>query len=313
MSLRVIVVALLLGTVVALVVIPFGFGFNRTWALLHPGCAAYGRTPAEAGVAFKDSSLRMRDGVQLRAYFVPGAKPGLIISPPTYGAGRDGLFDELMPLVADGYALLVWESRACVGGAVTLGLLEAQDIQDAITAIRANPDQFPLQPGTKIGLHGFSAGGAAVTLAAAQIPEVAAVVTEGNFHNWDQVTGLSYGSGYLEWIFGVAGHVAYRLSTGYPPTALSPIAALAGIGPRPIFFVYGETEASLPGARLQLATVQRLAPDGRYGLWVVPGADHGFYATVAGPAYQAHVRPFYDCTLLGDSAACTAWAQGLTP
>lgn len=314
-TLRNTLIALLIGIVLAVVIFPLSLGFVRAWNLLHPGCGSSGMLPKDQSVPYRATTFTMRDGTRLPGLFFPGSLPGLIISPPTYGAARDALLDELLPLAAQGYALLKWDSRACVGQPVSLGLNEARDVADVLAYIRANPADFPLASGTKIALHGFSAGGATVLLAAASLPDISAVVTEGNFGNWDEVTGLSYGSGYLEAMFGVGGHLAYRLTTGADVAALSPIDAVPAIVPRPIYFIYGELEAALPSARRMLAQAQRLAPDQegarRYGLWVIPGADHGFYTLVAKEAYQEHLRPFYDCKLLGDASACAAW-EGLT-
>jgi hypothetical protein len=98
--------------------------------------------------------------------------------------------------------------------------------------------------------------------------------------------------------------VTYRLTTGYDVTVLSPLDAITKIPPRPIFLIYGSIEPSLPGAKEQLATVRAADPNAPADLWVVPGAWHGGYVSVAAAEYERRVVAFYDCALL---AQCGQW------
>jgi hypothetical protein len=282
---------------VSLVVFPVLFGFVRTWAIIHPPCADTGQTPNDWRIRYTDVALPMRDGTTLNGFFVPGAADNdtLILVPPPYSAGRNGMLTETISLAKRGYSLLLWESRACRGQPTSLGYTEMLDIGDVISYVRKTPNL----PQGKIALHGFSAAGAASTMAAARYPEVAALLTEGGYHRWDAVTGLSYGNGWLEWLVGVGGNVAYRLTTGLDGRLLDPIGAIPQIVPRPIYFVYGEIEPSLNGAREQLAVALQKQPDTFAVLWVVPRADHSTYLADAGPEYEKRTGLFYDCALRG--------------
>jgi pimeloyl-ACP methyl ester carboxylesterase len=205
------------------------------------------------------------------------------------------MLNETIALAKRGNGLLLWESRACKGQAISLGYSEMLDIGDVLKFVKNTP---AIQAKTsKIALHGFSAGGAAATLAAARYPEVDALLTEGGYHRWDAVTGLSYGSGWLEWLIGVGGNLAYRVTTGQAATVLDPLSAIPQIVPRPIYFVYGEREASLDGARQQLAAALEKQPDTFAVLWVVPRADHSTYVADAGDEYATRTGLFYDCAL----------------
>jgi hypothetical protein len=81
---------------------------------------------------------------------------------------------------------------------------------------------------------------------------------------------------------------------------LSPINAILKFVPRPILFIYGALEQSLPGARLQLVPPRRAAdPNTSAELWVVHDANHGGYLRIVGDEeYARHVLPFLDCSLL---------------
>ena len=144
---------------------------------------------------------------------------------------------------------------------------------------------------TKIGIHGFSVGGAIATMAGARYPALAAISAEGGYHDFgdqlsDNVAAQWPGLGFLyEW--GV--RVGYRLTTGYDLAVLSPITAIRQTAPRPVLLIYGTAEPSLPGARLQLA-----AAKGNVQLWEVPGATHGSYLADAPEEYERRLIAFYD-------------------
>ncbi len=294
---RLIVAALSTTVIFLLIICPFGFGFLRTWAILHPACGDTGQTPGDWRMRYDNLALTMRDGTTLNGFYIPGGNDALILVPPPYGAGRNGMLNETITLAKRGYGLILWESRACKGQPVSLGYTEMLDIGDVLGYVQ----KTPAIPQKKIALHGFSAGGAAATMAAARYSQISALLTEGGYHRWDAVTGLSYGNDWLEWLVGVGGNVAYRLTTGLDGQLLDPIAAVPQIVPRPIYFVYGEVEASLDGARRQLAAVLEKQADTFAVLWVVPRADHGSYVADAGAEYEKRTGLFYDCALLEQS------------
>jgi acetyl esterase/lipase len=219
------------------------------------------------------------------------------------------MMPEASLLAKDGFNILIFESRICAGrDVISLGYSEIDDVGDALTYLKRNPDKLPVNM-DKIALHGFSSAGATSTMATARYPEIHAVLSEGGYHNIDEQLGLQRASGIFDSLMLIGTRAAYRVGAGVDASMLVPVQAIKNIPPRPVFLVYGSIEPSLPGAREQLATARGAAssPDDIIQLWIVPGAGHGGYLTAVGTEeYKRHVLPFYHCALLND---CQVWNE----
>jgi len=281
-----------------------GMTFIRT-LLLEYECGPAGPAPAALGMSAQEIRIPLANGIA-RGWFMPGRLPGIILSPTPTGS-RFGSLPDLAPLMRAGFGGVTWDGPRCLDKPVTIGLQESEDIGMVLDYLASNPDNLPILPGTKYALYGFSAAGAASTLAAARRPDVAALLTAGGFERWDSVTGLSQGSTWFEWMIGFGGQLTYRVITGRDPRKLDPLAAIVNVAPRPILLMYGSLERSLDGARKQLAAVRAKDPQAQAALYVVPGADHGGYLGIVGEAeYMAHLLPFFQCALINE--ACDMWA-----
>jgi hypothetical protein len=154
--LRVLRLALFL--ILALIVaIPFGLGFLFMQVLTVSGCDG-DVDPAVLGierdeVRFASSEF---DG-DYEAYFIGGEKPATIIIAPTLRAGRGDRMEELRILHDGGYNILTYRARTCFGARHSLGYDEATAIGDALAYLATRPDVDQ----NRIGIYGFSAGGAA--------------------------------------------------------------------------------------------------------------------------------------------------------
>jgi dienelactone hydrolase len=186
-----------------------------------------------------------------------------------------------------------------VGKPISLGYREVDDLGDALDYLQRNPDKLAVKLG-HIGVYGFSTAGATATMATARYSQIEALIAVGNYATWADLNpalGSNTNIGVL--LFGLGVRVSYWLSTGEDSANLNPLGALAKIPPRPVLFIYGSVEPSLPGAREQLATIRAVDSHESAELWVVPGADHGGYFDAVGTDEVArHVLPFFDCALL---------------
>ncbi len=282
-------------TPVALAMVP---GALYMWHTIHPGCGDGGRTPAVFNFAYSDFTLPAAWGGS-RGFYIPGTRDATIIIPPTFGSGRDGPLAEIGTLAGHGYNVVTWESRSCTAkGVISLGYREVDDVGDALAYLKHNPDKLPIRPGSldHIGIYGFSSGGATATMAAARYPELAALISEGGYHNTEEIYGLGTPHGLWQTLAFLGAGVAYRVGTGEDPANLNPIGAVPHIPSRPILFIYGSRET---GGEVQLAAARAAVPATSAELWIVPGSGHGGYIAAVGiDVYAAYLRRFFDCALL---------------
>jgi pimeloyl-ACP methyl ester carboxylesterase len=282
----------LFSVILALISLPILLGILFSLGLLYAPCTDSGATPADYGYAGEAVTLQAQAGGSFRGYFIPGANGATIIIPPSFASGRSGRLPEAALLARHGYAVFLFESRRCAGmGPVSLGYLEVGEVADALDYLAARPD-VDLD---RIGIYGFSSAGATAIMAAARFPQLRAVIAEGGYGDFARDTLSHSGDGlvaYFLTLYYETIRVMYRLVIGVDITQLSPVTVIDQIAPRPILLIYGSREISLAGGRAQ----QSAAGDNAH-LWVVEGAGHGDYLTVAPEAYEAQVVTFFDKAL----------------
>ncbi len=281
--------ALLIITVALALMIPTLLGYGFMAALTAPLCSGETQPPFPyEDISFPSSEFDH----PTPAYFIPAESPNgaTVIVAPTGGIGRGDRIDEIAVYHAGGFAVLSYSSRICVGTAAnTLGYREAQQVGDAIAYLATRSDVDP----DRIGIHGFSAGGAAAIMAAAQYPALKAVVAEGGYH--DFAVEIEQNTPSTLWFapfFRFGARAAYRLNTGLDVGVLSPLDVIASIAPRPILLIYGTQEPGLQGARLQ-----REQAGSNAELWEVSGATHGSYLASAPLDYPQRVTEFMTAAL----------------
>lgn len=198
-------------------------------------------------------------------------------------------------LLDAGYGVLQVQSRACAQppAPVTLGYKEAWDAAAGLDFLLQQPEVEQ----ERIGIYGFSMGGAAAIRAAARNPGFSALLSEGNYFN--------LGADFLEadaepppplWerAFLSAVAAAFRFQTGVNPWESSPIDDLPAISPRPVFLIFGEHEIEFARGVRQFQAARQPKM-----LWIVPGGAHGTNHLAAPEAYRQRVLYFFDGVLLG--------------
>lgn len=274
--------------IVLLVFVPLLIGGGFIVSATSGGCGG-GEDPSAYGLAYEDVAFPSSQfNASIRAYFLPGDNGVTVIITPALTAGRGSRMHEMAILVRHGYNVLTYDSRNCIGQPNTMGYAETTEVGDALAYLAARPDI----DAERIGVQGFSAGGAAAIMAGARFPALKSVVAEGNYHDFaveirDSITANGPLPLLLPYELGM--RIAYRLITGYDLSVLSPISAIPKIYPRPIFLIYGSSEPALYGAHSMVA-----AAGGNAELWVVDGADHGNYVSVAPEAFERRLIGFYD-------------------
>lgn len=283
--------------VVGLVGIPYLLGVFNFYILTHPACGI-GGDPGYFNPAFESVRFTSDDGVEQSGYFIPGTNGATILQVPAYGGGRGAelhyseVFNQL------GYSVLTFSSRVCVGRSyMSLGYQEVADVVAAYAYLQTRADVDP----DRVGLWGFSSAGATAMMALPRLPLVRSVAAAGGYHDFAETMQLNDAPNFVLALYHAGATSAYRLITGDDVHVLSPIRAIDQFGSRPLLLVYGSLEVSLDGAEEML---QRARENGISAeLWVVPGADHGNYLSVARAAFVERLGAFYRTTLLDNTSA----------
>ncbi len=254
------------------------------YGMTHPYCAP----TTETRVGYQSVTIITTDGLQLRGWYLPPENGVVIIILAGIGVNRDKGIPLAEMVISRGYGALTLEDRNCQGRVVTAGYREADDTIAAVTFLLS-------QPGVeKIGIIGFSAGGAAAIRAAAMDERIGAIVAEGQFSELDELLSRRGQPWYsVERQIGFTMEIFYRLWTGISPAQFQPVEDIAAISPRAVFLIFGEKEMYDSDASDQLAAAGEPKQ-----LWVVPGAGHGQYWQAAGDEYANRIIEFFDETLL---------------
>ncbi|MFN8530284.1 MAG: prolyl oligopeptidase family serine peptidase [Anaerolineae bacterium] len=295
------------GAVVAilavLIALPIAAGGVFIATLTAPACGGAG-DPNAYTLAYQAVTIPAPSiNGELHAYFIPAAggetaAKGTIIAVPTGAAGQADRLHELRLFQAAGYNIFAYPSRTCAAGLVnSLGYLEVEQVGDALAYLETRGDLDM----TRIGIHGFSAGGSTAIMAAARYPQIAAVVAQGGYHDfWDEVNTNTSAlwDGRVPVIgdlFRLGAKLGYRVITGVDVESLTPIESIRQIAPRPVLLIYGTDEPGITGARAMVAA----SPEpSSIDLWEIPGAHHGDYVWVAGEqTYADRVNAFWDRAL----------------
>ncbi len=277
-----------------LIGVPFLLGGVFALTLTAPGCVS-GADPAAFGLPYEDIRFPLSEfNVDTDAYFIPAdagtnSDGRTVIAVPTGSAARGSRIDEIAIYQRAGFHVLTYSARGCVAPVTnSLGYLEVDAVGDALNYLSGRADVG------QVGIHGFSMGGATAIMAAAQYPQIAAVVAQGGYHDFpaqvetNAPAHLPLGFGTLfRWGVGVG----YRLSVGHDWSVLKPIAVIDSID-SPVLLLYGTNEPGLEGARLMQA-----GGGSNVKLWEIPGAVHGNYLSTAPEQYERRIAGFMNAAL----------------
>ncbi len=275
-------------TLPLLLILPTVFGCAFIWLITHMACggeqspSVEGMTRYEA-ITFKSSELNQ----PVQGFFVHGTNGVTIILPPTGGSGAGYWRREYTLLNEHGYTLLNYESRSCMGQPISLGYSEVSEVGDALAYLQTRADVDM----ERVGIQGFSTGGATSIMAGARYPQLKAVIAEGGYYDFERYTDDQVRGEWFAPLYRLGTHVGYRGITGLDISVLSPLSVVGQIAPRPLLLIYGQNEPSLAGGRLQLEAAGDNAQ-----LWEVPGAGHGNYYASAPEDYTERVIGFLDAT-----------------
>lgn len=279
-------------------VLGIGIEISRryAYALAHPDCSGPHRSPLDVGVLdYQEVTFTPQGSTHTTrhtAWWLPSKNGAAVILVPGFGQSRDGLLDQGAMLARHGYGVLLIDPRYCAspGAVYSAGYNEVQDVAGALAFVQARPDVRS----HRVGVLGYSVGGATAILSAAQLDDIQAVVSEGNFYNLGHDIANTGGDNSLlaDFYYQVI-LFFYRFYTGVDAHLISPIDAIGDISPRPVLLIFGEREVATGRAHEQFA-----AAGEPKSLWVVPDVGHGGYIQTWPDEYESRVINFFDEALL---------------
>ncbi len=272
------------GVVVAyVVVLPVAFAY----VIAHVAVAT---VPApHLGAAYEDVTVTTSDGLELAGWYVPSKNGAAVIA----FHGRTKAQPHARMLARHGYGVLILDRRGVgesQGDGSMLGWGGTPDIHAAVAFLKGRPD---VDPG-RIGGIGFSVGGEEMLQAAAENPDLAAVVSEGAGtrelrEQYQELGAVQF------WVNApglVARDVAHAVFSNHlpPPTLMS---LAPRIAPRPALLIWAPN-----GGNMETMTpvyAKLIGPSAE--VWEMPDAMHMAGLQAHPREYERRVVGFFDRAL----------------
>ena len=286
---------ILIGTILLVVALSFLLVYANT----HPPRYPLFAPPSAYKADYEDVVFTSGDGVTLKGWIVKPPHPHptspAIIICHGVGANKSDFTDLAAALSRRGYAVLLFDFRAhgeSGGSRTSLGYHEQKDVVSALNFLRGRSGIDP----KRLGIYGFSMGGATAILAAASSRGFRAVVADSAFTSLrDQARSAITGFYHLPaFPFLPLAVLGYELYFQTSIDAVSPVTAVAGLSPVPILIIAGEGDKLIPADNGRSLYAAAKEPK---ELWIIPGAEHGGTLAAAGSGYEKRVGEFFDRNL----------------
>lgn len=269
---------------------------TRVGLVTQPPRALGYRMLDDEGQPLAQVALLTSDDLVLSGWTIPSQNGAAVILQHGYGANSGQMLPVGLMLARYGYGVLLFDFRGhgrSEGDFVTFGHDEVRDTEAALAFLLEQPDVDP----ERIGIIGNSMGGATAILAAADNPQLRAVVTEGTFAEVRDIeTGIR--------ILGILSRapldplvnrlVAHYL--GFDLGSIAPAKRVGDIGPRAVLVMQGGDDELVP---LQSGEKLFAGAQEPKEWWFEPSIRHNAFFRTLPLAYEQRIVAFFDRYLLG--------------
>ena len=276
-------------------------------------------TPASLGLQYKDVTFLSReDHFQLSGWFIPGVLPNgslttqrtIIIVPGNTGNRDDkecGLLNLSGDLAHRGFAVLAFDLRGSGESAPaprSIGYFEQRDVLGAVDFLQTGSVPYPdLGRPHAIAGYGLSMGGSALILAAVHEPSIRAIITDSTAADYLPILERQVSDAHLPSFVTPGALLATRAIYDIDFYAVRPVAVVAQLAPRPLFFIQGTADTLVPPTHMgDLAAEARTAANAHVETLLVPGATHGQSYHIQPQKYVDRVVAFYTAALGQDNS-----------
>jgi dipeptidyl aminopeptidase/acylaminoacyl peptidase len=288
-----------------------GIGIILSIAIVFVGISAYlgysmtrtPRVPVEGnpglkgleyeGVTFPSST----DNLTLQGWFLSNKNSDRVII-MVHGADSNradtsnGMLDIAAGLVTNDYNVLMFDLRGCGesdGSMVSGGYFEKRDLEGAVEYIKARGF-------SRIGVLGFSLGAVTAILQAADDNDIQAVVSDSSFADLNDIMRPEFSARTRApeiFLYPILFMIKVMYGVDFP--AIRPIASVDDIAPRPIFFIQGDADETIPVEHAR--RLFQAADNPQDQLWIVPGAGHTQSYNTYPEEYLKRITAFFDDSL----------------
>lgn len=247
-------------------------------------------SPFEVNVPHELVSFTSRDGVTLRGWWFPRAGSNqVVIGLAGHRRAKHELLGIGSGLWRAGKNVLLFDFRGCGESDWAPQSVGHHELLDARAALQYAAGRVE---GARIGLMGYSMGGAVAIILAAADPAVRAVVADSAYASLRDVIAHAYARRgvprrpLITWA-----DALNRRLYGYSFTNLRPVAVAPLLAPRPLLLIHGSADSVTPVAHArQLYAAAREPKE----LWIAEGATHCGAYFLDRAAYVARVSAFFD-------------------
>lgn len=266
-------------------------GWVGAQRLVYPLHRRASTTPAAYGLEFEPVAFLSSDGLTLRGWFIPVSDSDCaIICCHGYSGDCSADFMYAPLLHGAGYHVLFFDLRghgASDGSFTSLVYFERDDVLAALNYLRARGI-------SRVGLLGFSLGGAVASATAPLSPLIVGVVSDCAFAELWHVTrqgmrrrGLPEPfASFLGWLIVLGASARLRANL----FSADPARWVGKIAPRPVLIMHGAADQDVPVADAHQLYRAAREPKDR---WIVPGAAHRKIEEVAGEEYRQRIVEFF--------------------
>ncbi len=275
-----------------LVVVPWFFTSIATTSRYHFPDPNDGKTPKSYGLDFRWIEFNSPDHIPLKGWYIPagGQARGTIIYSHGHNRTRVEMVPEAVFAHGLGYNGLLFDLRhqGQSGGEITtLGYHERLDIEGAVRYLLE--EEKAARP---IVLWGVSMGAAAALMAAADSPDVAAVISDSSFRSFRDVI-VHHAKLFLHLPrFPIPEEVIYWAAWRghFSPADFDLEKAVERMGRRPVLLVAVDGDRRMPPAVARALYARSTSPQKE--LVILPGSRHGEGFKQAPQKYQQAVSRF---------------------
>ena len=255
-------------------------------------------TPEICGLDYEDVSFPSRvDELQLSGWYLPaeGSQAVIIMLHGAEQHRADPTINMLAiacSLVEHGYSVLMFDMRGhgqSEGERMSAGYFEVRDLGGAVDYVEGLGFD-------DIGVLGFSMGGVTALMAAAEDNAIDAIVSDSAYADLNDMLEPQFAQrSFFPAFFLKPLLVMVKFMYGVDFTAIKPVEVVDEIYPRPILFIQGALDDTVPPEHVY--RLRDAADNPRDELWLVADAGHVEAYSLHPEEYMERVTAFFDGAL----------------